>query len=73
MSDIKKNPVPITNVESDEVKNLSSGAADEALNFLRAENLPGSVIELDEKALMGKIAWMVMPYFTSTNVLSLAH
>jgi hypothetical protein len=22
---------------------------------------------------MGKIAWMVMPYFTLTNILSLAH
>ena len=37
MLDIEKNTTPIADVNSAEVKSLHSGAADETLNFLRAE------------------------------------
>jgi hypothetical protein len=61
MSDVEKNTIPIASSSSTDVKIIPSGAADEALNFLRAEDVSGSVVDLDEKALVRKIDWMVMP------------
>ena len=44
-----------------EIKNgLPAGNADAALEFLRAEDT-AVVIELNEKALVRKIDWMIMP------------
>lgn len=59
MSDIEKNTTHVANVRSGEIKELFPAAADEALNFLRAEELPGSAVEINEKALVRKIDWMV--------------
>lgn len=45
-----------------EVKNasLSAGKADAALEFLRNEDT-GVAVEVDEKTLVRKIDWMIMP------------
>jgi hypothetical protein len=61
MTDIGKTANSIANIQSSEIKELFPAAADEALNFLRAEDLPSSGLELDERAVVRKIDWMIMP------------
>ena len=41
-------------------KNIASGDVDEALKFLRDGGL-SSTADIDEKALLRKIDWMMMP------------
>lgn len=50
------------NASADDVKNgiIQEGKADAALEFLRAEDTL-DVAEIDEKTLVRKIDWMIMP------------
>lgn len=50
------------NASADDVKNgiIQEGKADAALEFLRAEDTL-DVTEVDEKTLVRKIDWMIMP------------
>jgi hypothetical protein len=59
MEDIEKTMTPkVGDVE----KPLAQIAgADEALKFLRREEEHGTLVEIDEKKLLRKIDWMVMP------------
>ena len=59
MTDIEKTSSPeVGNVE----KSLAPIAgADEALKFLRREEVDGTIVDIDEKKLVRKIDWMVMP------------
>jgi len=59
MADIEKTTSPeIGNVE----KPLAPiSGADEALKFLRREEADGTIIDIDEKKLVRKIDWMIMP------------
>jgi hypothetical protein len=59
MEDIEKTRTP----EVGDVENpvtLIAGA-DEALRFLRREEEHGTLVEINEKKLLRKIDWMVMP------------
>ncbi|TVY44230.1 Thiamine pathway transporter [Lachnellula occidentalis] len=67
MTDIEKTSSPeIGNVE----KSLAPIAgADAALKFLRREEVDGTIVDIDEKKLVRKIDWMVMPLMFACYIL----
>ncbi|OGE58608.1 hypothetical protein PENARI_c001G11152 [Penicillium arizonense] len=57
----EKQPMSSTNMDLETKNNLiSTGKADAALDFLRSEDL-AEISEVNEKALVRKIDWMIMP------------
>jgi hypothetical protein len=59
--DIETQQTAVTSVESSDAKFIDYQDADAALGFLRENSTPGQTIEIDEKKLMRKVDWMVMP------------
>lgn len=59
MSDIEKTASPEAGNVDKQLAPIAG--ADEALNFLRRTETHGVVVEIDEKTLVRKIDWMVMP------------
>jgi hypothetical protein len=62
MSDIEKKTPSSESVNHDirEGKVIDAPQVDEALNFLRHGDI-GTLTEVDEKKLLRKIDWMIMP------------
>jgi len=59
MADIEK--IGSSRVGDPEKPTSPISGADEALKFLRREEEHGTLVEIDEKKLLRKIDWMVMP------------
>lgn len=59
MTDIEKTRSP--EVENAEKSVAPIAGADAALQFLRREEVDGTIVDIDEKTLVRKIDWMVMP------------
>jgi hypothetical protein len=60
MSDIEKSitPSPVPSVSKGD---YSVVEADKALDFLRHQATTGTSVEIDEKVLLRKIDWMIVP------------
>ncbi|OAG42372.1 hypothetical protein AYO21_03248 [Fonsecaea monophora] len=59
--DIETHQTRVTSVESIDEKLVDYRDVDAALGFLRANAQAGQVIDIDEKKLMRKVDWMIMP------------
>ena len=60
--DIEEATVPTTsNTDSHDEKLISYEDADVALEFLREHASSGEVDDIDDKKLMRKVDWMIMP------------
>ncbi|KAL3420336.1 allantoate permease [Phlyctema vagabunda] len=68
MAEIKKTASP-PELDSVEKQPITTAGADEALGFLRREDEHGSLTEIDEKKLLRKIDWMVMPLMFACYIL----
>lgn len=62
MIDIEKteSPPPV------EKGHIYDPGADKALEFLRLQAESGSIVDIDEKKLLRKIDWMIIPYKKSS-------
>ncbi|KAF4307080.1 Major facilitator superfamily [Botryosphaeria dothidea] len=62
MASTSKKDVEAHSVEHDKMKNnIVVKDGDEALKFLAAESIAGELSDIDEKALVRKIDWMILP------------
>lgn len=62
MASTSKKDVEAHSVEDDKMKNnIVVKDGDEALKFLAAEFTAGELSDIDEKALVRKIDWMILP------------
>ncbi|KIX95322.1 uncharacterized protein Z520_08839 [Fonsecaea multimorphosa CBS 102226] len=59
--DIETHQTTLTAVESINEKLVDYRDVDAALGFLRANAQPGQAVDIDEKKLMRKVDWMIMP------------
>lgn len=58
-SDTKDIEIPVAEKADPNFLPIKDG--DAALEFLRTEGATGEILEVDEKALVRKIDWMIMP------------
>ncbi|KIW91200.1 uncharacterized protein Z519_08095 [Cladophialophora bantiana CBS 173.52] len=59
--DIETHQTRVTSVESIDEKLVDYRDVDAALGFLRANASAGQAVDIDEKKLMRKVDWMIMP------------
>ncbi|KIW31642.1 hypothetical protein, variant [Cladophialophora immunda] len=59
--DIETHQTRVTSVESIDEKLVDYRDVDAALGFLRANAQAGQAVDIDEKKLMRKVDWMIMP------------
>lgn len=59
--DIEVQPTRVTTIDTDNEKLIDYRDVDAALKFLRSNAAVGESVEIDEKKLMRKVDWMMMP------------